>query len=236
MSNVNYLAPVAPIPWLYQTLWQSQDQGGFGYEVTVWKATNCPCGNSPQSPGNINCAACGGLGILYPEKPLKVMALVSNIDQNLDLVQYGLMEYGDLVLSPMPGSIHLDDFDLVILPWSIGTPTYSQTLMRSTTGDTDTADYRMMNVSGAWTVDPVTGTTTKYVPGQDFTYQGRTITWVGNQPQLGQLYSIRYDAQFEWVAFNPPTPRVAFGQDLGQRAILRKRHIMLPNVPSLLED
>ena len=29
---------------------------------------------------------------------------------------------------------------------------------------------------------------------------------------------------------------VTFGQDLGQRAVLRKRHVILPNAPTLLES
>jgi len=226
---------VAPIPWLYNQLWQAQDQGGFAYEVTVYKSASCPCGNTPESPNNINCAACGGFGVLYPNAPVFVLALVSNIDQNLDLVQYGLMEYGDMVLSPMPGAIHLDDYDLVMLPWPIGVPTYSQVLTRGS-GTTDNADYNIAVAEAAWTVDPNTGIATEYNPPTDFTYSGKTITWVGNTPITGDVYSIRYGAQFEWVAFNPPSPRLAFGQDLGQRAVLRKRHIILPNAPTLQES
>lgn len=227
--------PVAPIPWLYDTLWTSQDAGGqFAYTAAVYKSAFCPCGNTPTSPSNINCEACGGYGILYPEPAFQALVLVSGIEQNLDLVQYGLMEDGDLVVSPKPGSIHFDSFDLLILPWSIGTPTYSEVLARSASGATDTATYRLLNVSGAWTVDSTTGQITSYVPNTDFTYDGKTITWVGNQPTAGGQYSLRYDAQFEWVSFNPASPRVAFGQDLGQKAVFRKRHILLPNAPTLL--
>jgi len=227
-----YLPIVAPIPWLYQGLWQSQDQGGFGYTVTYWKAAACPCGNTPDSPNNITCQACGGYGVLYPDNPQQMLAMVSGIDQNIDLVQQGLMEYGDMVLSPMPGTAHIDDFDLVILPWQTGVPTHSEIFTH--VGNVDMVNYRMMNVEGAWTVNPTTGVSTKYIPGQDFTYLSKTITWIGNQPAINSLVSLRYGAQFEWVAFNPPQPRIAFGQDLGQRAIFRKRHILLPNAPMLL--
>lgn len=232
---MTYNAIVSPIPWLYQTLWNSQDQGGFGYEVTVYKSATCPCGATPTSPSNINCQACGGFGIIYPEAPIQVLAMASSIDQNLDLVQFGLMEDGDLVLTPMPGAIHFDNYDLAILPWQMGIPTYGQVLTRGS-GTTDTADYRIITAEGIWTVDPATGVSTMYQPTTDFTYSGKTITWVGNTPAAGDIYSIRYGAQFEWVAFNPPSPRLAFGQDLGQRAVFRKRHIILPNAPYLQES
>ncbi|MCL6442459.1 MAG: hypothetical protein K6T83_03170 [Alicyclobacillus sp.] len=230
-------SPVSPIPWLFDTLWNSQDaQGPFAYEATVYKASFCPCGNTPNSPNNINCAACGGYGILYPVPPEQIPVLISDVNQNLNLLQYGLAEDGDMIVSPQPGTIHFDNFDLLILPWSIGVPTFSQVLSRGS-GPTDTAYYRILNVTAAWTVDPVKGTAQKYLPGTDFTYEGKEITWLdtGNAPNEGQLYSIRYDAQFEWVAYNPPQPRVAFGQDLGQKAVFRKRHILLPNAPLLLQ-
>lgn len=226
-----------PMPWLYNTLWEAQNEGGsFAYEATVYKSAWCPCGNTPGQPNNINCAACGGFGILYPLPPFSALVMVSDITQNLDLMQYGLMEDGDLFVSPQPGSVHFDNFDLLLLPWTIGVPTYSQTIVRGS-GVADTSYYRVLNVTGAFTVNTATGATTEYVPNRDFTYSGKTITWLatGSQPSAGTLYSIRYDAQFEWVAYNPPQPRVAFGQDLGQKAIFRKRHILLPTAPPLLQ-
>ncbi len=231
---MSYVFTTPPMPWLYQQLWQSQAGGRFGYQAKVYKAVSCPCGNTPTSPNNINCLACGGYVVLYPDPALETTVLIPSVEQNLSLMQYGLMEDGDIVVSPMPGTIHFDDFDLAILPFIPGIPTFSETFQRGTTA-TDTSSYRMVNVEGAWTVDSTTGTNTKYTPNQDFTFSGKTITWIGNQPSAGQLYSIRYGALFEWVAFNPPSPRYAFGQDLGQKAVLRKRHIILPSAPSLIE-
>lgn len=237
-------SPIQPVPWLFNQLWESQDaQGPFAYKAVVYKAALCPCRSTPTGSQSQNCQACGGNGVLYPTPPENVPVLVSDITQNLDLMQYGLMEDGDLVVSPEPGSIHFDNFDLILLPWSIGVPTYSEVIVKGNT-DTDATSYRILNVTAAWTVDPSAGTSQAYKPGFDFTYDafesttppGKSITWLstGNAPSDGQLYSIRYDAQFEWVAYNPPQPRVAFGVDLGQKAVFRKRHILLPNAPSLI--
>lgn len=225
--------PVAPIPWLMEGLWQDQDQGGQSYRLTVYKMTPCPCGNDPDSPANTACQACGGTGILYPTPPRSVLGLVSNVTLHTDLVAMGLAEEGDLQVSTRPGQLHLDPFDLCLVPWSVGIPMSGELVQRGT-GPTDTLGYRAALVEGIWTVDATTGQVTPYILNQDFTVAGRTVTWIGRTPVAGTEYTIRYSGDFEWVVFNPPDQRVAFGVDLGQRAILRKRYIRLPNAPGPL--
>ncbi len=204
-----------------------------GYVITVYQAVNCPCGSSPGSPSNINCAACGGLGILYPNAPITLTAMISDAEQQTDMNAqgYGLMEPGDLFLYPDPNAPRFNTFDLVMFPVSVSFPTHSETITRAS-GATDVTDYNIATVNGAWTVNSSTGVATAYTPGTDFTWTGKTITWNGNQPSADTMYSLRYGAQFEWVAFDPPTPRLAFNQDLGQIVKLRKRHIVFPGLPS----
>lgn len=228
--------PVAPIPWLMEGLWQDQDQGGQAYRLTVYKMTPCPCGTEPGTPPNSACQACGGTGILYPTPARTVLGLVTNVTLQTDLVAMGLAEPGDLQVSTRPGQLHLDPFDLCFVPWSMGIPMTGELITRGT-GPTDTLHYRAALVEGAWTVDPTTGQITPYTLLNDFTVSGRTVTWIGQQPRAGSQYTMRYSGDFEWVVFKPPDQRVAFGVDLGQRAILRKRYILLPNAPptTLLE-
>jgi hypothetical protein len=158
--------------------------------------------------------------------------LVSNVTLHTDLVAMGLAEVGDLQVSTRPGQLHLDPFDLCFVPWSVGVP-MTGALMTRGSGSTDTLGYRAALVEGVWTVDATTGRITPYLLDQDFTVQGRVITWIGAAPPTGTVYSIRYSGDFEWVVFDPPDQRLAFGVDLGQRAILRKRYILLPNAPPL---
>ncbi len=227
---------VAPIPWLSAHLWQAQDEGGAAFRVKVYKMAWCPCGSKPGEPARITCAACGGTGLLYPLPPREILALISDLEQHSDLVQAGLMTYGDLVISTQPGQDPMNDYDLCILPMEYGVPAEGQVIARGS-GTTDDAWYRLQTVEGAWTVDADTGVVAPYTPGTDFTWDGKVITWLSaNQPSQGQNYTIRYTGRFEWVAFDPPSPRQAFGQDLGQRAVLRKRHVILPNAPTLLES
>ena len=214
---------------------------GQGYTVTLYRGAYCPCvtasaGTIPDpGQGNPNCTQCGGNAFFYPDPPQQIQALIANVESNKELVAAGMAQPGSLVLSPLPGSVHINDYDLVLLPWTFGVPSQGQLITRGS-GSTDKAWYRMMEVTGAWTVDPVTFVKTEYKPTVDFTWNGRVITWVGNQPSQGSVYSIRYTAKFEWLAFTAPQPRFAWGQDLGQRCVMRKRHEILPAAPDIIES
>lgn len=162
------------------------------------------------------------------------MAWASDIDLTVEMdgSGYGFPGYGEMTLYPMPGNV-VSNFDLVIFPTTVSFPTYSDVIERGS-GTTDTADYTIAEAYGIWTVDVTTGVSTAYTPGVDFTTSGKTITWIGNTPPQGTQYSLRYSAQFEWIAYMPPTPRVGFSESLGQIVQLRKRHIILPNAPTLI--
>lgn len=224
--------PVTPLPWLFENLWQDQAQGGQAYRLTVYKMAPCPCGTTPGSPPNMSCQACGGTGILYPTPPRQTLGIVTEVTLHTDLVPMGLAQPGDLQVSTRPGQVHLDPFDLVFVPWTVGVPMEGVLLVRGS-GPTDRLPYRAAFVEGAWTVDAATGQVTSYQLDQDFTVSGITVTWTGRAPSPGTQYTLRYSGDFEWVVFDPPQQRVAFGVDLGQRALLRKRYILLPNAPPL---
>ena len=69
-----------------------------------------------------------------------------------------------------------------------------------------------------------------YKSGGDFILDGsKVIKWQGSNPKIGRKYTIKYNAYLEWVAFTPPDIRVDRNRDLGQRVILRKRHVALVN-------
>jgi len=220
---------VEPVDWLYGTLWNSE-----AYQCTLYKQAFCPCGSSLNPNRALTtCNACHGWGWIYPFPPQKIQGLVSDVKMRKDLLDLGLAMPGDLLFSPAPGMAHLSDYDLILLPWKQGVPSEGQIIQRGG-GPTDKTYYRMDWVQGVWTVDPATGGITQYVPNVDFTWQGNEITWTGNQPSQGTYYSIQYSGMFEWICFVSPQPRIAFGRDLGQRVILRKRHVVDPNSPLLV--
>jgi hypothetical protein len=216
-------------------MWKATDQGGNAYKVTVYKAVQCPCGSAPGQSNDINCKACGGLGFFYPLSGRETLAIVTQMRLNRELMDLGMYEPGDMTISPQPGSLHLEDWDLVTLPWAVGIPLQGEVITRSA-GSVDYASYTIARCEGAWSVDPATGTNTQYTQNIDFYVNGREIVWTGNNtPATGSVYSIRYAAESEWVVFNPPSPIIAFGQDLGQVCTMRKRAIVLQNLRTLHE-
>ena len=218
---------VTPIPWLFNELWQAES-----YTVTYYMSALCACKSVNPGKANINCQVCHGFGWFYPFPAKTLRGLVSDVKMRKDLLAMGIAEPGDLLFSPEPGTAHLSDYDLILLRWPQGVPSEGQVIIRGS-GATDEAYYRMDWVQGAWETNPTTGVVISYTPKVDFTWDGRTITWVGRKPVTADPYSIQYSGSFEWIAFVSPQPRIAFGQDLGQRVILRKRHIVTPNVPLL---
>jgi hypothetical protein len=181
------------------------------------------------------CAACGGLGYFYPGPGVTTRIILTNIQQVEDLKDWGLTETGDLVADQPPGAVSLSPWDLVLTTWAQGVPFQGERLLRGT-GATDATSYRMGTVYACLQTDPTTGAVTTYTLGTDFTVAGKVVTWLGtaNQPAAGTLYSLRYNATYEWVVLPPGLVRIERGTDFGPRTILRKREIVLPNVPGPL--
>lgn len=207
-------------------------------ERVEWhQAALCGCGSQPGAPSNISCKVCGGLGYFYPSAGATVLAILTSVKQQEVLETGGLAQPGDLVCDQPPGSVSFAPWDIVITTWTRGLPFEGQVLQRSA-ASTDSLWYRSTRVYSCLQTNPNTGAVTIYQEGVDFSVSGRTVTWLGtpNQPAQGSLYSVRYDATYEWVVMPPGQVRMERSQDLGPRTTLRKRHMVLPNLPSLAED
>ncbi|MGB9660660.1 MAG: hypothetical protein ACPL5F_01410 [Moorellaceae bacterium] len=202
--------------------------------VNHYRSMLCPCGSDPSMALN-TCALCGGMGRIYPGIPIQKRVILSRVEQSdPELVAQGLAIAGDLVMSePIGDPVPAEEFDIIIPQWG-GVPFAGQLVTRSS-GSTDTLFYQAVTVDKCITVDPATGAITDYVPGVDFTWQDKTITWLtSHAPPTGAVYSIRYTAIFEYVVFAPALLRRERGTDLGARVLLRKRHLVLPNLPDIL--
>jgi hypothetical protein len=76
-------------------------------------------------------------------------------------------------------------------------------------------------------VDSTSGLVTDYLPNIDFVVTGRQLAWAtGRGPAVGAFYSIKYAASLEWIAQVPPAPRYERGTPLGQRVVLKLRHLV----------
>jgi hypothetical protein len=209
-----------------------------GETVHFWHGMKCPCGilqNGSNVPdpnrARPDCQACHGLGWTYVDAGL-ITGLVTNIVQEKELLMAGIVSMGDLVFSPQIGT-NLADYDKVQLTWTEGIPYEGELLIRGTT-TTDTTMYGIMGVDpdGCITVDPTTGILNYYVANVDFTYAGNVITWglTANAPTAGSVYSFKYAALIDWIAFVPPQPRRERGTSLGQKVILKKKHSVFNGV------
>jgi hypothetical protein len=76
-----------------------------------------------------------------------------------------------------------------------------------------------------------------YKPGDFELGPGRVIHWVGNRPQIGTKYTLKYTAYFEWIVWAPPQERVDHANlDLGPLIFLRRRHIAFINTSPLIVE
>jgi hypothetical protein len=210
---------------------QSEFIRKHGEWLYFFRSMKCTCSLIPQGSmiadanrANPNCKACHGLGLIWQDQG-QIIGLVQTVNQQKDLLQAGIAAPGDLVLSPDP-RYTISDYDKIQMNWGEGIPYEPQLLRRSATGGTDTANYTIMEVIECIQIDPTTGNITTYVPEVDFTFDKKLITWIGNKPANGSVYSIKYSALIDWICFAPPQPRRERETNLGQKIIMRKKHLV----------
>jgi hypothetical protein len=160
--------------------------------------------------------------------------MITSVDQHKDLLISGVAAPGDLICSP-DLSVTISDYDKIQLTWPQGIPFEGQLITRASVGNTDSTLYGVMDVTQCIVVDPKTGNITQYQPGVDFTFNQTNptnqITWQGtNIPPPGTVYSLKYQALMDWICFAPPQPRRERGTNLGQRIIMRKKHVVFSGV------
>ena len=200
--------------------------------MLVSPATKCPFGvqaaNLTANRGDVNCTLCGGLGWIYGTA-VQMLAVVTDYDLRRDPQDVGVVEPGDLWAELIPRQAQrVNEYDKVEFPfYEYGEPYEGELVVRGA-GATDTVRYEIVEVVACIST-PANGTMTTYVQGTDFTVSGRTITWI-TALVPGTIYSIKYRARFIWICIEPPRPRYARGTDIGQRALLRKRELVFPDV------
>lgn len=205
-----------------------------GDRVLWFRATKCSCGRS-RDPHRAQptCVACEGTGWRY-DPPVELLALVTGVGgREKSLIEAGLVSPGDMVLGLAPSEPHqLKDWDKIRLTWDPGLPYDGDVLIRGT-GSTDRLTYEARRIRAVTDVHPATGAVTTYGEGTSFTVAGRELTWVAGQPQplAGESYTVDYEPNWDWVVLSRPLSRFERGQSLGQRVLLRQRHLALSYGP-----
>lgn len=200
-------------------------------EWVLWsKGMKCTCalqqtGTSYSDPNraNPNCQACHGLGWVWIPSG-QIIGIVSDIKQEKELMMAGIATPGDLMFSP-DLSVTLSDYDKIQLTWPEGLPFEGELIQKGV----DKTTYGIISVpaGGCITIDINSGSITTYQSDIDFTFNGTAINWLnGHGPADGEIYSLKYNALIDWIVFAPPQPRRERGTNLGQRVILRKKHLV----------
>jgi|SRR6185437_1378435 len=205
---------------------------GHGQVVQWYKAYLCACGQGPPNMdanrARLSCTVCNGVGLTY-DNPLPVTGLITGIHNMKELLNSGEAYPGDCVFGLAPGqSQFISDWDMVRFPFE--EPYNGETRIRGEFGGlSDTLDYTVVRVFRVMRTDPTTNTIIKFVNGVDYTIVGRTITWSANANiSTGDVYSISATVNFDWITFVSPMQRYDNTQNLGQRCVLRKRHMVMP--------
>jgi hypothetical protein len=192
-----------------------------GEYISHYPVIKCSCQADGEHP-KPTCKVCGGSGRVYGRMKRQKGLIGGITAQDKALLVAGIAMPGDLIFSPALGArTVLHDYDMVRLAY--GLPHDGDLLTRGN----DRLLYLPTAIIAVERHNPFTGLTTSYLPGIHFTVSGRAITWAPDYgPAHGELYSVRYDALFDWVVYPGVTlPRIKRGHYLGQRVLLRKRHL-----------
>jgi hypothetical protein len=191
------------------------------------------------------CPRCRGDGWLY-RSPQLLIGLVTSIRGQRNVLDAGIAMPGDMLLSPE----FKDDtcgegdrrpigaYDKITATWpqplddghvlvrGAATAYENQGLQTFLQKNQDRLWYEP--AAAVWCED---SNGVVYNADADFVLgPGKIITWTGNQPTVGMRYTIKYEAYFEWIAFQPAQERRdRDNENLGQLVFLRRRHIALIN-------
>lgn len=207
-------------------------------DYVEWSAARkCSCSDEMDANrANPLCKICSGTGTWY-EAPVWIEGLVANISNSKMLMEAGIALPGDLVFSArMLDDARLADRDLIKLSdWEGGEAYEGELVRRSSVLDVDRLIYNAVELQAVTQSDPDLGTVASFVEGTHFTHatNSDTLDWtlgitnVLVTPAIGSVYSVRYRPHFSYIVFVPPAERRERGTNLGQRVVLKKRHLVL---------
>lgn len=216
-----------------------------GEEVILETAVACTCRNGdvfsalieiegkPANQRSLDCPQCQGDGFLY-RNARRVRGLITALEagRNRQLLDMGYAVPGDAVFSPSLHAGILTDFDKLTFcgPSPINE---GQVIMRGSHTLEDNEGYVTDledNEDRLW-YRPVCAVWCEdrdgvvYKQGVDFVFENKKIQWVGNKPDIKTLYTVKYTAYLEWVIYSTPLARFDRGRSLGQRVMIRKKHV-----------
>ena len=195
-----------------------------GEYVRHLKGMRCFCVANSKGQPEAGCKHCDGSGFIYRDENT-IIGLVTAISHDKKMMDTGIFYPDDCIFSPLSTDT-VSEMDKIIfswpLPYGMGDPVVR--------GNDDSDDLFYEAVNGIYCTDE---NSVVYRENTDYRFKGKTIewTWTGQpagsvKPSTGTRYVIKYKAYIEWIAFIPPVTRTSHSEDLGDKVILRKLHLM----------
>ncbi len=189
--------------------------------------------NQPSTVRRINCTRCQGDGFLYRNARC-VRGLITSIQAgpNRKLLEGGYAVVGDAVFSPSLNIGRIADFDRITFTKSesIGD---GQVIMRGAAHHNENQDKNIgvaededrlwyQGDCALWCEDE---NGVLYTQNEDYVLEDKIIRWIGKQPDKRTFYTLKYTAFLEWIVYNTPLSRVDNARSLGQKVLIRKKHV-----------
>jgi len=209
-----------------------------GEQFLYYRASLCPCGIGPGATDAnralLNCTACGGIGLIY-SPPTQMVGLMTGLRNMKDLADFGEVFPGDMILgmNPQP-SVFINAWDLIRPFFAVG---FNGQIITRGSGINDLLDYPASQIFQVTSIDFTNNyAIINYTSEVDFTVSNRTITWnattlVNTKLPAGTNYSVNYNAIFDYIVKEAGMERYDnHVANLGQRFLIRKRHLVLPSL------
>jgi hypothetical protein len=193
------------------------------------------------------CPRCGQHGWIFRE-PVIVVGIFTGVRHQKNILDAGNYMPGDATFSPSlslsgagcgsAGERRIGAFDKITATWPEpvddghvivrGAGSKAAAIGINTSLDDDEDRLWYEPAKAIWCEDE---NDVIYYEGSDFILgPGKIIKWIGNRPAFRVKYSIKYEAFFEWIVWQPPGERRDYNADnLGELVMLRKRHVIHVN-------
>lgn len=211
--------------------------------MVIWEtAIRCPCRVEDPFAGGIDngkdqirlpyCPKCGGIGLLFVN-PVMVKGLLTGMNTQRTLVETGVLQPGDAIFGLGPYHEHMAMGDRLTMthPQAIDD---GQVIVRNAAllgnnlqlninlrENEDRLWYRAARVIYCVDEDGKT-----YQEGADFEIDGsKIIRWSDSRPRDKKAYTVKYEGFLEYIVFAPPMERRDTEDDLGQKVLLKRKHV-----------
>ncbi len=199
----------------------------YGDWVRWEQGAPCACRAATSLRMTAGCRRCDGEGFTWTgARKLKGIVMPAHLDRRLSSM--GWLTPGDLTFLP-DSRARVHDFDritlLAPLPVEPEVLTRGQAAHDGVAGlaaNEDRLAYQAVRPIDCFLHDRPD---THLIAGDAYVLDGKRLRWL-RAPADGTIFVVTYEALTEWVAFSTPMETIDRGGSLGQRVLLRKRHLV----------